>query len=46
MGSRGIGISAEERAGSRVCDDIELASLTGLTPDHIRKATRRIRRPA
>jgi DNA-binding transcriptional regulator YdaS (Cro superfamily) len=31
---------------SRACDDIELASLTGLTPDHIRKATRRIRRPA
>ncbi|MGO4585296.1 hypothetical protein AB4Z38_15655 [Arthrobacter sp. 2RAF6] len=31
---------------SRACDDIKLASLTGLTPDHIRKATRRIRRPA
>jgi hypothetical protein len=31
---------------SRACDDIELASLTGLTPDHIRRANRRVRRPA
>ena len=25
---------------NQVCDDLELASLTGLTPDHIRRATR------
>jgi len=31
---------------NHVCDDLELASLTGLTPDHIRRATRGIARPA
>lgn len=31
---------------SRACDDIELASLTGLTPDHIRRSTRGIARSA
>ncbi|MCD4851821.1 hypothetical protein LN996_13450 [Arthrobacter sp. AK01] len=31
---------------NQVCDDLELASLTGLTPDHIRRATRGIARPA
>ncbi len=31
---------------NQVCDDLELASLTGLTPDHIRRATRGIVRPA
>ncbi|MFJ4210596.1 hypothetical protein ACIPY2_19250 [Paenarthrobacter sp. NPDC089675] len=30
---------------SQVCDDLELASLTGLTPDHIRRSTRGIARP-
>lgn len=25
---------------TQACDDLELASLTGLTPDHIRRATR------
>jgi len=30
----------------QVCDDLELASLTGLTPDHIRRATRGVTRPA
>ncbi|ABM07972.1 hypothetical protein AAur_3910 [Paenarthrobacter aurescens TC1] len=31
---------------NQVCDDLELASLTGLTPDHIRRSTRGIARPA
>ncbi|MFE4195635.1 hypothetical protein ACFRJ9_07215 [Paenarthrobacter sp. NPDC056912] len=31
---------------NQVCDDLELASLTGLTPDHIRRTTRGIPRPA
>ncbi|WP_245232975.1 hypothetical protein [Paenarthrobacter nicotinovorans] len=31
---------------NHVCDDLELASLTGLTPDHIRRAARGIARPA
>lgn len=30
---------------NHVCDDLELASLTGLTPDHIRRSTRGIPRP-
>lgn len=30
---------------NHVCDDLELASLTGLTPDHIRRSTRGITRP-
>lgn len=30
----------------QVCDDLELASLTGLTPDHVRRATRGSVRPA
>ncbi|MFK0008990.1 hypothetical protein ACIQTZ_18265 [Paenarthrobacter sp. NPDC090520] len=29
---------------NQVCDDLELASLTGLTPDHIRRSTRGIAR--
>lgn len=28
---------------TKACDDIELASLTGLTPDHIRRTTRKVR---
>ena len=31
---------------TQVCDDLELASLTGLTPDHIRRSTRGVARPA
>ncbi|MEO3941240.1 hypothetical protein V3C41_09185 [Paenarthrobacter nicotinovorans] len=31
---------------NHVCDDLELASLTGLTPDHIRRSSRGIARPA
>lgn len=31
---------------TQACDDLELASLTGLTPDHIRRSTRGIARPA
>ncbi|WP_231745592.1 hypothetical protein [Arthrobacter sp. EpRS71] len=31
---------------NQVCDDLELASLTGLTADHIRRSTRGIARPA
>ncbi|MDR6638380.1 hypothetical protein [Paenarthrobacter nitroguajacolicus] len=31
---------------NQVCDDLELASLTGLTPDHIRRASRGLARPA
>lgn len=31
---------------TKACDDFELASLTGLTPDHIRRSTRGIARPA
>ncbi|PRB40784.1 hypothetical protein CQ038_16315, partial [Arthrobacter sp. MYb51] len=30
---------------NHVCDDLELASLTGLTPDHIRRSSRGIARP-
>ncbi|MGO4146550.1 hypothetical protein AB4Y77_15845 [Paenarthrobacter sp. YAF11_1] len=30
---------------NQVCDDLELASLTGLTPDHIRRASRGITHP-
>lgn len=31
---------------TQACDDLELASLTGLTPDHIRRSTRGIARAA
>jgi DNA-binding transcriptional regulator YdaS (Cro superfamily) len=31
---------------NRVCDDLELASMTGLTQDHIRRASRGVARPA
>ena len=31
---------------SGVCDELELASLTGLTPDHIRRSTRSLARSA
>ncbi|GAB2730261.1 hypothetical protein ACX801_16895 [Arthrobacter bambusae] len=31
---------------TQACDDLELASLTGLTPDHIRRSTRGIARSA
>jgi hypothetical protein len=31
---------------TQACDELELASLTGLTPDHIRRSTRGIARSA
>lgn len=31
---------------AQVCDDLELASLTGLTPEHIRRSSRGIARPS
>jgi hypothetical protein len=31
---------------TQACDELELASLTGLTPDHIRRSSRSVGRPA